>query len=108
MSSKEDTTPVHLKFRHVPRRLHLFRRPRLRPHLPQIIRGLEDVKMSDRGNDRNPGLLAQDAKITARADGYGPVGKGGQQVKTRPPAPAPMVKSDNAAQPAAIVKPPSK
>jgi hypothetical protein len=33
-------------------------------------------------------MLAQDAKIVARADSYGPMP--GQQIKERPPAPAPI------------------
>jgi hypothetical protein len=54
--------------------------------------------MSERGNDSNRGrMLAQDGKIVARSDSYGPMD--GQQVKIRPPPPAPMVKAQSAAQP---------
>lgn len=41
--------------------------------------------------------IAQDAKLTGRADSYGPMS--GEQIKTRPPAPAPMVKAQSPAQP---------
>jgi hypothetical protein len=54
--------------------------------------------MSERGNDRNRGrMLAQDAKMVTRSDSYGPMD--GQQIKIRPPPPAPMVKAQSAIPP---------
>jgi len=45
--------------------------------------------MANKESGRNFGrMLAQDAKIVARADSYGPMP--GQQIKERPPAPAPI------------------
>jgi hypothetical protein len=38
-------------------------------------------------------VIAQDAKLTSRSDSYGPMP--GEQIKTRPPAPAPMVKAQS-------------
>lgn len=43
--------------------------------------------------DKTHDVIAQDAGIIARSDGYGPVGKGGQQIKARPAPPAPIVKA---------------
>jgi hypothetical protein len=39
------------------------------------------------------GVIAQDAKLTSRSDSYGPMP--GEQIKTRPPAPAPMLKAQS-------------
>jgi hypothetical protein len=64
--------------------------------------------MGKNDSGRNLDPLAQDAKLTARADGYGPVGQGAQHVKTRPPAPAPMVKAESTAKPATAEKTPRK
>jgi hypothetical protein len=48
----------------------------------------------DRANDR----IAQDTKLTGRSDSYGPMP--GEQIKARPPAPAPIVKTQSgSAQP---------
>lgn len=60
--------------------------------------------------DRPPNLgrvMAQDAGII-RADGYGPIGKGGQQIKVRPPTPAAIAKPDNTAQAVPTAKAPVK
>lgn len=55
--------------------------------------------MGNSEKGRNLGhMITQDAKLVARADSYGPMPN--EQVKTRPPAPAPMVKAQSATQPA--------
>jgi len=60
--------------------------------------------MDNNEKGRNLGhMIAQDAKIIARADGYGPMPS--QQVKTRPPAPAPMVKPQSTIQPVTVKSP---
>jgi hypothetical protein len=58
--------------------------------------------MPNKESGRNLGrMLAQDAKIIARADSYGPMP--GQQIKERPPAPAP-IKAQSSAQQAPTQK----
>jgi hypothetical protein len=58
--------------------------------------------MSNKEGSRNLGrMLAQDVKIVARADSYGPMP--GQQIKERPPAPPP-IKAQNSAQQAPTKK----